>query len=277
MRALRLSVSSGLALAFLVPPSQIRAQSLAERVADAPPGRTVVFAYEAKPGVCGDGRNIINVGDESPTYVDLADGRRAIVGRDGQYTIRGRSCEFGPVRIEIERDGRSISELTARVGAASEIDAAVDLGMVEPDVAADYLLGEVVRTAPGKAAEHAVFAATLGAGVEPWPELLRIARDDDIARRVRKSAVFWVGQAASERATEGLREVVGDAAADVEVRESAIFALSQRPADEAVPALIEIARTAPEPELRKSAIFWLGQSNDPRALDFFEEILLRGQ
>jgi hypothetical protein len=30
---------------------------------------------------------------------------------------------------------------------------------------------------------------------------------------------------------------------------------------------------SPDPELRRTALFWLGQSNDPRAIDLFEEIL----
>ncbi len=57
------------------------------------------------------------------------------------------------------------------------------------------------------------------------------------------------------------------------MREQAVFALSQRPADEGVPALIRIAKANPHPELRKKALFWLGQSEDPRALTLFEEIL----
>jgi hypothetical protein len=40
-----------------------------------------------------------------------------------------------------------------------------------------------------------------------------------------------------------------------------------------VPALIRIARSNPHPELRKTALFWLGQSEDPRAIALFEEIL----
>jgi hypothetical protein len=40
-----------------------------------------------------------------------------------------------------------------------------------------------------------------------------------------------------------------------------------------VPVLIRIARTNPHPELRRKALFWLGQSEDPRALSLFEELL----
>jgi HEAT repeat protein len=69
--------------------------------------------------------------------------------------------------------------------------------------------------------------------------------------------------------------LVDDGGADREVRESAVFALSQRPRDEGVPALIRIAKQNPDPELRRKAIFWLGQSDDPRALTLFEELLTR--
>jgi hypothetical protein len=45
------------------------------------------------------------------------------------------------------------------------------------------------------------------------------------------------------------------------------------PDGEGVPQLIHVARTNRNPEVRKKAMFWLGQSKDPRALSFFEEVL----
>jgi len=57
------------------------------------------------------------------------------------------------------------------------------------------------------------------------------------------------------------------------VRETAVFALSQRPRDEGVPALIRIVKENRDPDLRRKAIFWLGQSDDPRAIALFEELL----
>ncbi len=35
-----------------------------------------------------------------------------------------------------------------------------------------------------------------------------------------------------------------------------------------------VARTNRNPAVRKQAMFWLGQSNDPRALKFIEDILM---
>jgi len=42
-----------------------------------------------------------------------------------------------------------------------------------------------------------------------------------------------------------------------------------------VPMLIDVARTSHDPEVRKQAMFWLGQSKDPRAVAFFEQVLKR--
>jgi hypothetical protein len=38
---------------------------------------------------------------------------------------------------------------------------------------------------------------------------------------------------------------------------------------------MEVARTNRNPEVRKQAMFWLGQTKDPRAIKFFEDILLK--
>ena len=60
---------------------------------------------------------------------------------------------------------------------------------------------------------------------------------------------------------------------ETEVKKKAVFALSQLPKDEGVPKLMDVARNNRNPEVRKQAMFWLGQSHDPRALAFFEKIL----
>jgi HEAT repeat protein len=54
-----------------------------------------------------------------------------------------------------------------------------------------------------------------------------------------------------------------------------VFALSQMHDPEGVTRLIQVARTNKNAAVRKQAIFWLGQSHDPRALDFLEEILTK--
>ena len=42
-----------------------------------------------------------------------------------------------------------------------------------------------------------------------------------------------------------------------------------------MPLLIQVARTNRNPAVREQAFFWLGQSEDPQALDFLAEVLAR--
>jgi HEAT repeat protein len=60
---------------------------------------------------------------------------------------------------------------------------------------------------------------------------------------------------------------------DTEVKKRAVFALSQLPKDDGVPKLIEVAQTQRNAEVRKQAFFWLGQSQDPRAVRFITRVL----
>jgi HEAT repeat protein len=146
--------------------------------------------------------------------------------------------------------------------------------MISAPEVASYLLS-VAQTANGDVAGKAIFPATVVDSANVWPAFIRIARDESRPRHARDQAVFWLGQAAGDSATAHLSTLALDNSVDREVREQAVFALSQRPGEQGVPALISIARTNKDPELRKKALFWLGQSHDPRALDLFEELILK--
>jgi len=243
---------------------------LERRIAAAPDG-TVRLSFAARPGVCGDGRGSVSL--------DCDD------GTCGRYTVsvgnRDRSeveydCDPGPVRVSMRVAGGHITSLRTYVGGRWRTagDGVTDLGTVGAREAAAYFLALAAKDSDA-AAEHAVFPAIIADSVTVWPDLLRIAKNTRVSRKARRQAVFWLGQAAGEAATRGLTDPVDDKATDRDVRESAVFALSQRPHDEGVPALIRIARENPDPELRKKAIFWLGQSDDPRALALFEELLTK--
>jgi hypothetical protein len=175
--------------------------------------------------------------------------------------------------VIVRRDGET-TDLRFYVGGRWRAStSATDIGTVGARPAADFLIG-LAQSNDGRVGKEAVFPATLVDSVVIWPELMRIARSNTRPTSVRQSAIFWLGQLAEEPATRGLTELVGDSAIDREVRESAIFALSQR-REEGVPALINVVRTSRDPELRKKALFWLAQSRDPRALDLIEELLRR--
>ena len=105
------------------------------------------------------------------------------------------------------------------------------------------------------------------------PALIELARDYQIAK-VRSDALFWLAQRAGQQATATIVEAI-DRDPDTAVKKQAVFALSQLPKDEGVPKLIEVAKTNRNAAVRQQAMFWLGQSGDPRALKFFEDVLLK--
>ena len=102
-------------------------------------------------------------------------------------------------------------------------------------------------------------------------KLIEIARGS-LPNSVKKDALFWLGQAVSQRAGEALRDVVMEETSEVAVQKQAVFAISRRD-DESIPLLIEVAEDHPNLAVRKQAIFWLGRKEDPRIINFFERLL----
>lgn len=242
-----------------------QAQSLADQIDRVREG-DVRLSFNLRPDVCGYGRTIHYSGRSSS--VNFGDDRRY---RDVEYDI---DCESGPGRLVLAKRDGEVADLRFYVGGRwRESAAATDLGMLPAGRVADYLVS-LAETHDGRPGREAIFPATLADSAAIWPSLLRLARNERRPRATREQAVFWLGQAAGEAATRGLDDLVGDDTLDREVRKSAIFALSQRRA-EGVPALIRVVRTSRDPELRKTAMFWLAQSKDPRALDLIEELLTR--
>jgi hypothetical protein len=229
----------------------VSAQSIADRVAAVEDGQ-VRFSYAAREGVCGNGRNI-------STHSRTEDWEGP--------------CESGPVRVALDIVDNTITDIDTYVGGRwRERAGSVDLGTVSGVEASDYLLS-LAETSSDDVAERAIFPATIADSVEVWPRLLRLAKDSNRPRAVRQAAVLWVGMMASEVAVGELEAMVKEDGGDHEVKEVALMALSQLPDDRGVAALLDVARTSDDPEMRKHAIFWLGQTDDPRALSLFEEIL----
>ena len=108
------------------------------------------------------------------------------------------------------------------------------------------------------------------------PEAIQIVIDtarNDKTPAVRSKALFWLAQKAANKQTQDI--IAGAARNDPElsVKEQAVFALKQLPGDQGIPLLIDVAKNNPDPAVRKKAIFWLGQSKDPRATEFFAQVL----
>ncbi len=133
-------------------------------------------------------------------------------------------------------------------------------------------LKRVVKTDPSEDVRaRAMFALSVSKAPQALETMIDAAHHDASAK-VRSQALFWLAQKAGQKAVGAISAAI-EQDPETEVKRRAVFALSLLPKDEGVPKLIEVARTNRNPIVRKQALFWLGQSNDPRALRFVEEIL----
>jgi HEAT repeats len=149
---------------------------------------------------------------------------------------------------------------------------------VKPDDSVAWL-ASLINTIPAagerfdRVVRPAVIALAMHEGAAATRSLVAIARDHQVAR-MRSDALFWLAQRAGTEAAATIAEAI-DRDPETEVKRRAVFALSQLPKDDGVPKLIDVARNNKNAAVRKQAMFWLGQSNDPRALKFFEDVLLK--
>lgn len=103
--------------------------------------------------------------------------------------------------------------------------------------------------------------------------LLDLARDKSISTEARKNALFWAGQNGAD-----LRQLVSlydEMRGQTEIQNQLIFVFSQRRDRDAIDKLMDIATNDPDRDLRKQAIFWLGQSHDSRVQKFLLDLINR--
>jgi hypothetical protein len=237
------------------------AQTLSERIARS--DGTVQVIYPSKSSVCGDGRGLIGRLFGQSIYYS---GDNTVQGR-GNWS--NRLCEPGPARAVVSVISGEITRIRAYVGPRPEETRGVTT--IDASAAdASAWLADIVARSDSRVATDAMLPLLLSNAPEPWALFLRVARDSSRSRAVRRAALDWLGRGVNARL--GIADAEDDTPDD-EVRSQAVFALSQRPRGESVPDLIELARSAKHPSARRAAIFWLGQTGDPRAADVFADLL----
>ena len=239
-------------------------QSLAARVAALKDG-SAQFEFPSREDACGDGHSYIRIGD-------------SMNGSFGGNTDLS-NCEPGPVRIVLDVRGGHVTALRDYLGPVVPAAGGVtELGEVSASEGSSFLLGLVESQAQGRVIDRAVFPAMLARDVVAWPTLLRIAKADAAGRRSRRhDVVFWLGQYAAAKlaGSDDPFDARGprDDSDEEDVKEHAVFALSQLRNGEGVEPLIQVARSNKDQRVRAKAMFWLGESGDPRAVELFEQVL----
>jgi hypothetical protein len=144
------------------------------------------------------------------------------------------------------------------------------LGDVNPAQSVEFLETLVTNVNVRDQSESALSAIALHRDAAAAAAILNLAKNG--SPRLRQRALFWIARRAESQAAGIITQAI-DNDPDAEVKKQAVFALSQLPRDEGIPLLIKLARSHTNPVVRKQAMHWLGQSRDPRAISFFEEVL----
>jgi HEAT repeat protein len=171
------------------------------------------------------------------------------------------------------RGSAILREFAVRDGASEDLrgQAIFWLGQRNSADNNDFLRSLYTRLTSEELKEKVIFSLSQrkGQGNEKW--MMGLAVDSREPMELRKKALFWAGQSGV-----GIDEIIPlySRINDQEMKEQVIFVLSQRsntPA--AVDKLLDIAKNDKDPDLRKKAIFWLGQSRDPRVQQFLLDII----
>jgi HEAT repeat protein len=254
-------IGAGAAAAVLAAAPLTAQGALRSRVEGSGDGR-VQLRYSARADVCGVGP-AIQVGRStffSSGMVNSFDGMDRM------------PCQRGPVAVRVTRSGGTVVGIEVEIAPASVPDGVTDLGAVPAPAAAEYFL-DLAGRADGRPAREAILPAVLADSATVWPGLLALARNRELSRSVRQSAMGWLGRELdrlgeedSRKVSAALVTVAGDADETLPIRQQAISVLgrSQR-ADLA--ALTRMAG-GNDPWLRQAAIQGLASSGDPRARGF---------
>lgn len=151
-------------------------------------------------------------------------------------------------------------------------DAVFWIGQVRVSDAAADLEQIMFEDADPALREHAAFSLSQSQVPDRAQALIRLGKTDRTAK-VRAQAWFWLAHTAAPESEVAIADALAREQ-DPHVREQAIFALSQLPEERAVAALAAIVQDPKRSrEDRKQALFWLAQSESPRAQQYLEHVL----
>jgi HEAT repeat protein len=138
---------------------------------------------------------------------------------------------------------------------------------VHDDAAVDALEQIAMSSREMEIREKAIFALSQQNTERSTAILRRLAGQEDAPGELREKAIFWLGQEHGGGNAQFLMELYRRLA-DEELKEKVIFSVSQMDSDASRKWLMGVATDAKEPiEMRKKALFWVGQSGEGMALD----------
>ena len=132
------------------------------------------------------------------------------------------------------------------------------------------VLKGLVADTDERLAERAVSALGNSKEPEATDVLISIARTGKTGR-VRAQAVGELARKPGPKILPTISDALRDS--DPQVQRRAVSALREVPDGQGIPLLIEVVKTSRDEQLRRQAMNSLRSSGDPRALQFFEDVL----
>jgi hypothetical protein len=257
--------------------------TLVTRISKAPDG-VVHVQFAGRPGTCGDGRDVIGF-------------RKALFAESFQSigSWDAPNCRPGPVRVALTVDDGKVTGVKTYVGGdwPRTNDRVTDLGVVPSTEAASYFFALIpqIEGSGRRDKSRLLLPAVLADDPAAVPRLISLARDESRAQETRRQAIQWIGLLGDAKvvpvlvafASGGGAAPTGDdideddeAPGKKGLATAAMAALSLLDNGAGVPALIDLARTGTS-GTRASAVFWLGQSGDPRAFAALHGVIENGR
>jgi HEAT repeat protein len=242
-------------------PAIVAAQDIAGRVSQVGDG-TLRMRFATRAGVCGDGGDMVGFGPSLYIWPSVVSHGRWDAPR----------CVPGTARVAVTVDGgRPVSLRTFVGGDWSTGGSATDMGTVPAAQAAAYFVSLATR-AEGRLSRDALLPAVIADSADIAPDLLRLARDRQRPTETRSRALHFVGLLTGASAVDPLLAIARDDDERKRVREASVFALAAIPDDAGVSALVGLAGNGGDGWLREKAVFWLGETEDPRATELLQRL-----
>ncbi len=146
------------------------------------------------------------------------------------------------------------------------------LGQTPEPARAEYLRKLYARVRSEEIRDKVIFSISQQRDDASKRWLIDLASSSAESIEMRKKALFWAGQTGTP---VGSLTAMYDRMKEREMRDQTIFVLSQRKEPQALDKLMDIARNDPDRDMRKKAMFWLGQSKDARVSAFLTDIINR--
>jgi HEAT repeat protein len=273
----RTSIFGAVALLVLTSAPSLAQGTIAERVSRAPDG-VVRLQYASRPGTCGDGGQA--VGYRSAFFME------SMQSFGGHWTAP--QCVPGPVRLALTVANGKVTRAQTYVSGTwtASSGRVTDLGTVAATEASAYFFALVPQLERGTRKEKLLLPAVLADDPNAVSRLTSLAREAARTEDTRRQAIQWIGLIGdasvvptllsfvrSDRLAVKNRDDDDDAGPGEDgIASSAVAALSFVRDGAGVPALIDLARSGTTP-VRRSAVFWLGQSGDARAFAALHTII----